>query len=267
MRNAEFDFCILIPCYNNTAGLLKSIQSIQYKKGAYLVLVIDDGSTQPITSNLPEQYQADHSIKILTLSTNQGIASALNHGLKWIKEQANTNYIARLDCGDICSPFRFEKQVEFLENHPLIALVGTWCSFTNYREGFSYNYVTAIKHDDIQREMHFKNVFIHPTVMFRCEILEENIYYPTEFKHAEDYAFFWRILKKFQVAVIPENLVTCELNSHSISAINRKKQLKDRKLILQQYGTHKLLKTLGLLRLSLLSVIPASILLKLKKVA
>src|SRR5690606_9473158 len=119
MTNTEIDFCVLIPCYNNTVGLIKSLHSIHYNKGPYLILIIDDGSTQPVSINqLPEQYQNSNTIKILTFTVNEGIASALNHGLHWINDYVNTKYIARLDCGDICSPLRFEKQVEFLTKNP-----------------------------------------------------------------------------------------------------------------------------------------------------
>src|SRR5690606_12194031 len=101
-----------------------------------------------------------------------------------------------------------------------IALLGTWCYFKNYHNGFCYRYVTSTKNNNIQREMHFKNVFIHPTVMFRIEILRKNIFYPDQFKYAEDYAFFWLILKEFKGAVLDEFLVTCEINETGISAHN-----------------------------------------------
>ena len=261
-----YDFVLLIPCFNNVDGLMKSLDSVQYN-GSYTILVVDDGSYEKVEKKLPASYHTKHPLEIIVLTRNKGIALALNEGLRYIQQHYLTKYIARLDCGDICHPLRFEKQIIFLNNNPTIGLLGSWCIFKNYVTGSVYNYTTPVTHKDILREMHFRNAFIHPTVIFRNEILKENIFYPTKYKYAEDYAFFWNILSTYQGAIIDEFLVTCELKSNSISALGRKKQLKERKLIVQHFATHKSLKILGLMRLFLLSVVPSSLILKLKKIA
>lgn len=261
-----YDFVLLIPCFNNIEGLMKSLDSVQYN-GSYKILVVDDGSYPKVEKKLPASYRIKHPMQIIGLTQNQGIALALNEGLRYIQQHCLTKYIARLDCGDICHPLRFEKQINFLNNNPTIGLLGSWCIFKNFETGSVYNYTTPISHKDILREMHFRNVFIHPTVVFRNEILKENIFYPTKYKYAEDYALFWSILQAYQGAIIDEFLVNCELKSTSISALGRKKQLKERKLIVQHFASHKSLKILGLMRLFLLSVVPSSIILKLKKIA
>ncbi len=261
---ATYDFVLLVPCFNNVDGLMKSLDSVQYN-GSFKILVVDDGSEEEIQKKLPASYYAKLPVQIIRLVQNSGIAVALNAGLKYIQEHFSTAYIARLDCGDISHPLRFEKQITFLNNNPAVGLLGTWCIFRNEVTGTEYTYTTPLEHTDIVREMHLRNVFIHPTVMFRYEILKENIFYPTKYKYTEDYALFWSILKDYQGAIIDEFLVTCELNPTSISAINRKKQLKERKLIVQHYATHKWLKTLGLMRISLLLWLPTTLILKLKK--
>ncbi|MGZ8550964.1 MAG: glycosyltransferase, partial [Chitinophagaceae bacterium] len=50
MKSFEaLDFCLLIPCYNNFNGLIMSLKSVVYPSGNFLVLVIDDGSNEPVT--------------------------------------------------------------------------------------------------------------------------------------------------------------------------------------------------------------------------
>ncbi len=260
-----YDFVLLIPCFNNVDGLMKSLDSVQYN-GSYKILVVDDGSEEEVQRSLPASYHTKQPLQITRLTPNQGIAVALNFGLKYIQQHYHTEYIARLDCGDICHPLRFEKQITFLNNNPAVGLLGTWCIFKNDVTGAEYTYTTPLVHNDILREMHFRNVFIHPTIMFRHEIIKNrNIFYPEDYKYAEDYALCWELLKKYPAAIIDGFLVICELKSTSISALGRKKQLKERKLIVQQYATHKSLKILGLMRLFLLSVVPPAIILKLKK--
>ena len=52
---------------------------------------------------------------------NRGLSQSLNHGLNLCQ----TKYIARLDADDICHPQRFAKQIEYLEQHPGVGLLGT----------------------------------------------------------------------------------------------------------------------------------------------
>src|SRR5258706_6342491 len=110
------DICVLIPCYNNMEGLIQSINSIVYDQRRLLVLVVDDGSTVPVTRNTIYQHlPISVNIQLIRLKQNQGITRALNKGLDFIYANYPVGYIARLDCGDICSPERFYRQVSFLE--------------------------------------------------------------------------------------------------------------------------------------------------------
>ena len=45
---------------------------------------------------------------------NMKLAATLNHCL----EYADTEYVARMDGDDISLPTRFEKEINFLDNHP-----------------------------------------------------------------------------------------------------------------------------------------------------
>ncbi|MES1226916.1 MAG: glycosyltransferase, partial [Bacteroidota bacterium] len=189
------DFYLLIPCYNNVEGLIRSLQSVSYTSKKFSVLVIDDGSKNTIDqSDILFHLHPDFPLEIIRLPKNQGITRALNVGLQVLQERNNAQFIARLDCGDICDPRRFHRQVEFLNNNPQINLVGSWCLFKNYTTGSAYQYKTAKEHTEIYRGMYFKNIFIHPTVMWRSETLNKIGAYPEEFPHAEDYGFFYEIL-------------------------------------------------------------------------
>jgi hypothetical protein len=189
---------------------------------------------------------------------------ALNTGLQWIQKNLSVLYIARLDCGDICHPHRFERQVDHLNQHQEIFLLGTWCQFKNYSNNLSYKYKTPVTHHAIVKQMHVRNVFIHPSIMFRKEIIDDGIFYPKEYPHAEDYAFCWFILIKYKGAVLNEFLLTCELTQKGISLQNRGKQLHSRMRIIATFATNFGLKFYGMLRLILVSLIPPSILNKMK---
>lgn len=264
---SPLDFYVLIPCYNDQKGLLQCLQSIQYEPSKYGVLIVDDGSDEPVQYDKVQPMMANGmQIHILTLPTNQGIVKALNAGLQWLDEQKNAAFVARLDCGDICEPNRFYTQVQYLRQHPDIDLVGSWCIFKDFKSGYSYKYVTPLGHESILNEMHFKNVFIHPTVMWRRSVTRKAGRYPERFPHAEDYGFFYSVMQHGKGAILPEKLVTCAIRSSGISWQHRKEQLKSRCKVVWFYGNNKLLATFGIIKLWLLMTIPYPLLLSVKRI-
>jgi glycosyltransferase involved in cell wall biosynthesis len=260
------ELCILIPCYNNLQGLKKSIRSIRYDKGKYLILVVDDGSGQPLfEKDLVEDNEPELPLHILRLPKNEGITTALNTGLQWIKQQLTCTYVARLDCGDVCDKERFYQQLEFLRVNPYVSLVGSWCRFRDAKKNFQYNYKTPQHYAALKRELYFRNPFIHPTVIFRFDTAEKLGFYPPQYPHAEDYALFWKMSNMAPTAVLPAYLVVCELNTTGISSVNRIKQLRSRVVIVREFGHTFVIKVLGILKLKILMKIPYSFILSVKK--
>lgn len=259
-------FCILIPVYNNFEGLIKSLASIVFDPADFLVLVVDDGSIKPFTSaEINQQLCNPLNIQVVRLNDNIGITGALNLGLNYVYRNTNAKYIARLDCGDTCSGDRFVKQVAFLELNKHIQLVGSWCYFREPESGSMYRYITPLTHSAIVKSMHFRNVFIHPAVMWRIEGTGK-IFYPESFPYAEDYALFNEIIRKGETAIIDEQLVTCEVNSQGISISKRRLQLKSRFRVISMYGSNKWWKFLGKARILLLLLVPHNLVYLAKKI-
>jgi glycosyltransferase involved in cell wall biosynthesis len=259
------DLYVLIPYYNDWHGLIQSIQSISYRHNKYALLIIDDGSEVPVEhAQLLPHIPPELFVKIIRMPTNEGITKALNAGLQWLHSVQGYKYVARLDCGDICAVDRFYRQIDFLEKHPTIGLVGSWCVFKDTDTGSSYLYKTPTRHQEIRRGMHFRNLFIHPTVMWRAEQMDKEMY-PFEFPHAEDYGLFYKIIQTANSAVLPEILVTCRINPKGLSLQHRREQLQSRIKVVKQYGENKLLTALGILRLKLLLLIPYPFILKIKR--
>jgi glycosyltransferase involved in cell wall biosynthesis len=262
---ASFDICVLIPCYNDLPGLVKSINSIHYRARRFVILVVDDGSTEPITSDwLYQQSPLATNIQILRFAQNGGITNALNKGLEYIYVNCPSTFIARLDCGDICAPDRFYRQLAFLEKNPSIDLVGSWCYFRNPHTGTSYKFTTPTQHKAIRHSMYFRNVFIHPTVMWRATPLKE-FRYPGNYPHAEDYGLFYDIVLNKKAAIIDDFLVTCEINPLGISFRNRFDQLKSRLQVIRNYGTNKWWVAAGTIKLLVLMALPHQMVFNLKK--
>ncbi len=263
MNQQPIDFVLLIPCYNNSEGLQHSLKSISYPKNKCEILIIDDGSTLPLNENeLQKIYEL--TIQVIRLAVNGGIVNALNTGLNKLRSRNDIKYIARLDAGDSCSEHRFYRQVDFLNAHPDIALLASWARFENNDTCNGYDYITKITHPEILKEMHFKCSFIHPSVMFRAEVLNTVGIYPQDYPHAEDYAFFWKIIQSYKGAVLPEKLVKINFSEKNVSSKNYKKQLRSRKRIVKKFGNNSIYKWIGLAILNTKLLLPARLVLFLK---
>ncbi|MCW3073474.1 MAG: hypothetical protein JWP69_543 [Flaviaesturariibacter sp.] len=262
---AELDFCLLIPCYNNKEGLLRSLESVQYTPNRHLILVVDDGSETALTIEMLTLMSHSLPIHLLRLQINSGITAALNAGLEWIQKNISTKYIARLDCDDRCDATRFYAQVQFLDNNPDVGLLGSWCRFRDDATGNSYAFKAPLDDAAIRKAMHFRNVFIHPTVMFRTEVTKRAGLYPNHFPHAEDYGFFWSILQISKGAILDKFLVTCAIRSSGISSQNRKAQLESCAKVISGFGNQPILKVAGLLITKIRGAIPQKVIFLLKR--
>ncbi len=263
--NEMLDFYLLIPCYNNTEGLIRSLLSVEYPKEKYKVLVVDDGSNIPVSlSEFPESLVEKQNIEILRFPENKGITEALNAGLRLILSRSDSLYTARLDCGDTCTPDRFTKQISFLSVNTHIALIGSLCLFVDRAKQINYVYKAAEHHASILKQMHLKCSFIHPTVIFRNTIIKNTGLYPLNYPFAEDYAFFFELVKQHKTHILQEILVETEINTDGISVKKRQQQIKSKIKIIRHYGIIKSLTCIGLFKQYLLALLPYKLITRIK---
>ncbi|MBS3737489.1 MAG: glycosyltransferase [Psychroflexus sp.] len=232
MENNNAHIAVLIPHFNNLNGLQVSLASIEEDCEVDIVVVDDGSDRRPKPENL--NYNQGN-IKVIALKKNRGIEYALNEGLKYI-ESKNYKYIGRLDCGDLCQPNRFKIQISFLQKNPKIALVGSWVNIIDEQGKFHYILKHPESHAELSKKIYFNSMFVHPSVIFKTSILKDIGYYPTTYKAAEDYAFFFKVVKQFKTANIAKPLVDYVIDPNSISSQKRKVQVKSRiKIILNHF--------------------------------
>lgn len=257
---------LIIPHYNNNLGLLKSITSIGEHERLD-VIIVDDGST---TNKINESAILDSKsfngeIIFNYFEENKGIEHALNCGIDYGIKNHYT-YLSRLDCGDICVENRFKIQEDFLKNNPAVGLVGSHVKAVDENGNFLFPIRVPIDENKITKRMLLGAMFIHPTVMFRADVIKKVGNYPINYKAAEDFAFFTNILKQYKGANINDFLVTIELNTKGISIKSRKIQSKSRINILKDNYKIGLYSTYGLIRSYILYFLPYSLIQQLKKI-
>ena len=239
---------VLIPHYNNPEGLKASLSSINESEEKVDILIVDDGSTksQFNKEEIIDCYRCGQ-IRFLDLDSNVGIERALNFGLKEI-EKHNYAYIGRLDCGDICKKDKFKKQLQLMNEDPNLYLLGTWVNIIDTKGKHLYNLKHPQTYKEIKKKMYLNSMFVHPTVVFRSQLMQEIGYYPTRFEAAEDYAFFFNIIKEFQAENLPEILLDYEYSDSSISSSKRKLQVKSRLRVIRKHFYFGITPIYGILR-------------------
>lgn len=225
---------ILIPHFNNVNGLKLSLLSID--ECFFIdILIVDDGSKDKPELLELEKVYTKGKIIIEYLSFNQGIEKALNQGLKIIKD-SDYEYIGRLDCGDFCKKNKFGKQLKLLDEDQEIALLGSWANVIDETGKLLYILKHPASYKKIKNIMYVNSAFIHPTVVFRKRVIDQIGFYPENYKYAEDYAYFFKIMKELRVENYPEVLLDYVFSVDSISTIKRKEQVKSRiKIILYNF--------------------------------
>ncbi len=253
-KNAEV--IVLIPHYNNLRGLFSSLGSITDSEPVD-VLIVDDGSEErPELESLARKFPAVNKFHILCLEDNHGIEYALNEGLEFIRSIGRYRYIARLDSGDITHPERFKKQVSYLEENRDVYLLGSHVIFVDMNGRDVFRFRPPVSHDEIRRKMFLNNMFNHSSVMFRAEALDTVGLYPTEYPHAEDYAFFFRFLRNYRTANLPEFLLRYEINPGGISLRHRRRQVLSRLRVIRDNFDWSVIAFYGMFRNLILLLLP-----------
>lgn len=164
-------------------------------------IICEDGSTDDTYAVLLEYAREDKRIKVLKNDENCGLAYSLNKCL----EVATGEYIARHDLDDISCKDRFTKQIDFLDTHGGVALVGTGRYLFDEKGVWDEEYMPkVVKKSDFL----FASPYVHGSVMFRRETLLKAGGYRVEkiTRRTEDYDLFMRIATFADGANIEEPL-------------------------------------------------------------
>ena len=186
------------------------------------LIIVDDGSTDGTPAVLAHYLQADPRL-VVQHGPNRGQVVSLNIGCRL----ARGRYIARIDADDVCLPERFERQVQFLERNPQVAMVGSSISNIDERGTPLATWPLPTGDQEIRdRLFGLREIpFCHVTLMFRTVVYHAVNGYRTAFAPAEDYDMWLRIAERWQVANLPEPLVKVRRRAQSLSFTHARQQV------------------------------------------
>lgn len=111
---------VVMPVYNAEKFVGEAIESILRQTFTdFEFIIVDDGSTDQ-TPEIVRSF-TDERIVIEQLKSNQGVIKAFEHGIY----KARGTWIARMDADDVSFPERFSVQLNFLNHHKDVVLIGT----------------------------------------------------------------------------------------------------------------------------------------------
>ena len=163
------------------------------------MLLYDDGSCEKGRRSIRKAASMDPRIRQVRGKKNQG----LGHAMQALLPLAEGRYIARMDADDLSRPERFLRQYTFLSEHPGYQWVGSNAELMDGAGVWG-----ARKMPRVPKKEDFLNYspYIHPSVMFRREVLEAcGGYRPS--RKGEDYELFMRLhAEGYQGYNLQENL-------------------------------------------------------------
>lgn len=167
---------VILPVYNGAEYLKEAVESmLQQTYRNIECIIIDDGSIDETLDILMKYKKEDNRVVIISRE-NRGLVESLNEAILISKGK----YVARMDADDISHLDRIEKQVQYLEEHQDVYLLGTNYSLI-YEENINDDVKKAaqgthkrsmapIDKDDWFLSTNETMKFIHPTIMIRREL-------------------------------------------------------------------------------------------------
>lgn len=183
------------------------------------IVVVDDGSTDSTATTLADCQ--DLRLRVIRNPEKIGLARSLNRGI----DLAKGSYIARMDADDVCHPERIERQVQYMEHHPDVGLLGTACRLIDDDDGL----LGTVQHPTDDAAMRWRLLFgpalAHPTAMIRTSVLRRHgLRYNPQWPVAQDYEFWPRVLQHCRGANLTDLLLDYRLHGQSASAVKREEQ-------------------------------------------
>jgi glycosyltransferase involved in cell wall biosynthesis len=186
---------------------LASIEAQSYRN--WKVLAWDAGSTDGSSEELHKWIPCRLPGRLVT---NHPLS--LGASLAQMVEMADTEFCARIDADDVNLPDRLEKQVEYLQHHPEVAVLGGQMRYISADGQDKGPYFPLpLTHEDIVLLLLFLCPLAHPSVMFRrSAVLNAGNY--RDFV-AEDYELWLRMAVHFRFANLPDRLVNYRIHEKS----------------------------------------------------
>lgn len=205
---------VLMSVYNGERYLREAIESILNQTYKEFEFVIYDDCSTDHTPEIIKSY-SDSRIIYRRNSVNQGLTRNLADGVS----RSEADYIARMDADDIAYLERLARQVEWMDRHPEVTILG---SFVNYfKEKLGDLGIAKQPTDDktIKATLFISFTLMHPSIIIRREdFVKHGLNYDPEYRCSQDHALYLDCIRKgLKFANTEEPLLHMRAHGESIS--------------------------------------------------
>jgi glycosyltransferase involved in cell wall biosynthesis len=202
-----------MPVFNCAGTVARAICSILNQTFvAWELLISDDGSTDN-TLGIAASFD-DPRIIVSRGEKNEGLPERLNECVS----RARGKYFARMDGDDIAYPERLKRQLEFLQSHPDVDLVGGWVVVFR-KDGTAFGVRRGpVMHEQICAHPWKVIPIAHPTWVGKTEWFQRNPY-RTDAPRTQDQDLLLRSHRESRFAIVPKIVLGYREESLSLSKI------------------------------------------------
>ena len=198
-----------------------------YNGEKYLKKAIDS----VIRQTFEEYEHSDKRIKVITNEVNLKLPSSLNKAVL----QSRGRYIARMDADDICLSDRLEKQYNFMEENPDVAISS--CKFMTLKNGSAASGGCGGKTDNesVKALLLVTNPVLHPGIIAKAEVIKK-LKYDTSLTCTEDLELWTRAVRQnYKIEIMDEYLMLYRIHDKQITGMTLKKQYEEVLKIQKKY--------------------------------
>ena len=184
------EITVIMGLYNAESTFEEAMDSLYAQTCSnFKIILCDDGSNDRTYEMAGEYAGRDDRILLIKNDRNYGLSYTLNRCLKYV----DTKYVARMDADDISLPTRFEKQLNFLNTHPEIAIVSSAMFYFDEQGIFRKG---TVKEFPEPKDFVVGSPFCHAPCMVRKEAYDAVGGYSERFKRGQDYNLWFRMYAK-----------------------------------------------------------------------
>jgi glycosyltransferase involved in cell wall biosynthesis len=224
---------VVMSVYNGADTLAVTMDSILAQKDVRLeFIVVNDGSTDGTLNILKDYAKRDNRVRVLD-QENRGLTVSLIRGC----DQAQGEYIARQDAGDLSFANRLSRQTALIKCNPAVGLVSCGTRFFDSEGEYLYDVIPdstgatkrllSRKLDEIEGPSH------HGSTLFPKKLYHEVGGYRAAFYFAQDLDLWIRLAERGKYALIPSILYQSHLSRGSLSGQYRNEQIECSRFILK----------------------------------
>ncbi|WP_110619994.1 glycosyltransferase [Thioalkalivibrio sp. ALE21] len=156
------------------------------------VVLVKDGPLSPAQQGVLERWKAQlgERFDVVSLGVSFGLGGALNAGL----DRCAYPFVARMDADDVAFPERLERQAVLMEQNPEIGVLGSGAREIDLAGHPGPLRAVAEGHEALVSRL-WACPFIHPSVMFRKDLIVGVGGYDPSLRRRQDYELWFRVLE------------------------------------------------------------------------